>query len=111
MQAISKDGFSVVEAVSYCHTTYGRQNKLGRATDMMRALKEQSVTQAQAAALSEEERQTTIVRGVMVDRDITEYTQLYDRVIARAQAARDTQAAREAQAAPTVPPAQQEDGK
>jgi len=30
-EAIAKDGFSVVEAVSYCHTTYGRLNKLGTA--------------------------------------------------------------------------------
>ena len=28
-EAIANDGFSVVEAVSYCHTTYGRLNKLG----------------------------------------------------------------------------------
>ena len=37
-EAIANDGFSVVEAVSYCHTTYGRLNKLGTAADMMRAL-------------------------------------------------------------------------
>ena len=37
-QAISNDGFSLVEAVSYCHTTYGRINKLGSAADMMRVL-------------------------------------------------------------------------
>ena len=30
-QAIRKNGFSVVEAVSYCHTTFGRLNKLRRA--------------------------------------------------------------------------------
>jgi 2-oxoglutarate ferredoxin oxidoreductase subunit beta len=85
-QAISKNGFSMVEAVSYCHTTYGRQNKLGRATDMMRRLKEQSVTQAAASEMSEEQLKHVIVRGVLVDRDIPEYTQLYDEVIERAQA-------------------------
>jgi 2-oxoglutarate ferredoxin oxidoreductase subunit beta len=95
-QAISKEGFSLVEAVSYCHTTYGRQNKLGRATDMMRHLKEQSVTQATASEMSEEQLKQVIVRGVMVDRDIPEYTQLYDQVIARAQPARDAQAEQEA---------------
>src|SRR5512137_870818 len=30
-QAIRKNGFSLVEAVSYCHTTFGRINKLGTA--------------------------------------------------------------------------------
>ena len=43
-QAISKNGFSLVEAVSYCHTTFGRLNKLGTAGDMMRSLKERSVS-------------------------------------------------------------------
>ena len=45
-EAIAKDGFSVVEAVSYCHTTYGRLNKLGTAADMMRALKDNSISQS-----------------------------------------------------------------
>ena len=40
-QAIQKDGFALVEAVSYCHTTLGRINRWGRAPDMMRRLKEQ----------------------------------------------------------------------
>jgi 2-oxoglutarate ferredoxin oxidoreductase subunit beta len=85
-QAISKDGFSVVEAVSYCHTTLGRINKWGTAPDMMRYLKENSVSQKQAEKLSDEERSWKIVRGVFADRDIPEYTQLYDQVIERAQA-------------------------
>ena len=85
-QAISKDGFSVVEAVSYCHTTLGRINKWGTAPDMMRYLKENSVSQKQAEKLSDEERNWKIVRGVFADRDIPEYTQLYDQVIERAQA-------------------------
>jgi 2-oxoglutarate ferredoxin oxidoreductase subunit beta len=86
VQAISKNGFSVVEAVSYCHTTYGKQNKLGRATDMMRYIKENAITPSQVDEMGEEERRHKIVRGVLVDRDIPEYTELYDQVIARAQA-------------------------
>ena len=85
-QAIAKQGFSVVEAVSYCHTTLGRINRWGRAPDMMRRLKEQSVTLRQAQKMSEEDRTAKIVRGVFVDRDIPEYTQLYDQIIERAQA-------------------------
>jgi len=97
VQAISKDGFSVVEAVSYCHTTFGRLNKLGRATDMMRYLQEHALTLAQAERLSEEERRNKIVRGVLVDRDIPEYTRLYDHVIARAQAQSGQEACDEVQ--------------
>ena len=84
-QAITKDGFAVVEAVSYCHTTLGRMNRWGTAPDMMRRLKEQSVPLRRAEGMSEEERRDKIVRGVFVDRDIPEYTRLYDETIARAQ--------------------------
>ena len=84
-QAIAKEGFSLVEAMSYCHTTLGRMNHWGTATDMMRRLKEQGVTRRQYGKMSEEERVDKIVRGVFVDRDIPEYTQLYDQIIERAQ--------------------------
>jgi 2-oxoglutarate ferredoxin oxidoreductase subunit beta len=53
-EAIAKDGFSVVEAVSYCHTTYGRLNKLGTAADMLRALKDTSISQSAFRNLSPE---------------------------------------------------------
>jgi hypothetical protein len=36
--------------------------------------------------MSREERESKIVRGIVIDRDIPEYTRLYDQVIARAQA-------------------------
>jgi 2-oxoglutarate ferredoxin oxidoreductase subunit beta len=86
-KAIEKKGFSVVEAVSYCHTTYGRLNKLGKAVDMMRYLKENSVKVQDLAERKLREQEGKIVRGVLVDRDIPEYTELYDQVIERAQAA------------------------
>jgi 2-oxoglutarate ferredoxin oxidoreductase subunit beta len=84
-QAIAKEGFSVVEALSYCHTTVGRLNRWGSASDMMRRLKEESVTLRQAEKMSPEEREGQIVRGIFAERDIPEYTQLYDEIIAQAQ--------------------------
>jgi 2-oxoglutarate ferredoxin oxidoreductase subunit beta len=84
-QAIRKVGFSVVEAVSYCHTTFGRINKLGTPVDMMRRIKDMSVNQAVAEKLSPEERATKIVRGVLWDVEKPEYLALYERVIQRAQ--------------------------
>lgn len=85
-QGIQNRGFSLIEAISYCHTTYGRINKLGSAVDMMRSLKDNSITLAAAEKLLPEERSGKIVRGVLrnVDRADSEYTVLYDRVIERA---------------------------
>jgi 2-oxoglutarate/2-oxoacid ferredoxin oxidoreductase subunit beta len=86
-QAINKDGFSLVETVSYCHTTFGRLNKLGAPVDMMRKLKENSVSLNAAEKLSPEERATKIVRGVLWDVQKPSYLELYDKVIQRAQEA------------------------
>ena len=85
-QAILKPGFGLVEAVSYCHTTFGRINKLGTAVDMMRQLKDHSLPLAAANSLAPEARAGKIVRGVLCDVDKPEYTALYDQIIARAQA-------------------------
>jgi 2-oxoglutarate ferredoxin oxidoreductase subunit beta len=87
-QALRKDGFSVVEAVSYCHTTYGRINRLGTAVDMMRQLKEDSLTLRAAEKLAPEELEGKITRGIFVDRDIPEYTRRYQTIIDQAMARR-----------------------
>jgi len=84
--ALRKKGFSVVEAVSYCHTTFGRLNKLGSAVDMMARLKQDSITVERAGGMTPEQLKGKIVRGVLVDRDIPEYTERYQKVIEAAQA-------------------------
>ncbi len=86
-EAIAKDGFSVVEAVSYCHTTFGRLNKLGTAADMMRALKDTSISQTAYNALSPEQKaaNTKIVRGNFINIDRPQYTNTYSNLITRVQ--------------------------
>jgi 2-oxoglutarate/2-oxoacid ferredoxin oxidoreductase subunit beta len=86
-QAILKNGFSLVEAVSYCPTTFGRMNKLGSTVDMMRLLKENSISASAAEKLTPDELETKIVRGVMFNVEKPEYTQLYAELIQRAQQA------------------------
>jgi 2-oxoglutarate ferredoxin oxidoreductase subunit beta len=88
-EAISKDGFSVVEAVSYCHTTFGRLNKLGTAADMMRSLKDNSISQTAFQALPPEARaaNTKIVRGNFVNIDRPQYTNAYANLVTRVQGA------------------------
>ncbi len=82
-EAIANEGFSLVEAVSYCHTTYGRINKLGTAAEMMRSLKDNSIPKASFDKLSPEEQQanTKIVRGVLQKKKRPEYTQIYDLLV------------------------------
>jgi 2-oxoglutarate ferredoxin oxidoreductase subunit beta len=71
-------GFSVIEAVSNCHTTYGRINKLGGAVEMMRHFKQASITKRAAEKLTPEERKGRIVRGVFChDAGRKEYSALY----------------------------------
>jgi 2-oxoglutarate ferredoxin oxidoreductase subunit beta len=86
-EAIAKDGFSLVEAVSYCHTTFGRLNKLGTAADMMRALKENSITRSAFETLPAEEKAKNrkIVRGNFVNIDRPQYTVSYANLITRVQ--------------------------
>jgi 2-oxoglutarate ferredoxin oxidoreductase subunit beta len=86
-EAIANDGFSVVEAVSYCHTTYGRLNKLGTAADMMRALKDNSISQSAYGRLSPEERtsNTKVLRGNFVNIQRPQYTTVYSNLITRVQ--------------------------
>ena len=86
IKALEKKGFSMVEAVSYCHTSYGRLNKEGQPVDMMRALKENAVTVKAAAKMSKDELRGKIVRGLLHETDLPEYTELYDQIIARARA-------------------------
>jgi len=83
-KAIQKKGFAVVEAVSYCHTGYGRLNKMGSPVDMMRDLKENAVSVKTAARMSADELRGKIVRGLLHEADLPEYTELYAQVIAQA---------------------------
>ncbi len=86
-EAISKDGFSLVEAISYCHTTFGRMNKLGTAADMMRSLKDNSIAKTALDRMTAEEQaaNTKIVRGTFVNIERPQYTRVYSNLITRVQ--------------------------
>jgi 2-oxoglutarate ferredoxin oxidoreductase subunit beta len=84
-RAVQKQGFSALEVVSYCHTTFGRANQLKSPVEMMRLLKDNSVTIQAAEKLDEDPTRARIVRGVFRDEEKPEFTELYDQVIERAQ--------------------------
>ena len=82
-RAIRKKGFSVVEVFTPCPTGYGRRNKIRTAIDMMLWLKENSVPKSRAEKIDPEELRDKIVTGVLVDADLPEYTEEYQKLIDR----------------------------
>jgi 2-oxoglutarate ferredoxin oxidoreductase subunit beta len=86
-EAIAKDGFSVIEAISYCHTAYGRMNKLGTAADMMRALKDNSIAKTALDRLTADEQaaNSKIIRGIFVNTERPQYTNVYANLITQVQ--------------------------
>ena len=88
-KAIRKQGFSVVEVISHCHTQYGRRNQMGGAVEMLRSQKQNSVPVEKAAGMTEEELRGKFTIGVLVDRDLPIYTEEYRKLreIARARLA------------------------
>ena len=81
-RAIAKRGFSVVEAVSYCHTTFGRSNGFQSPVAMMQHLKDQSTTLQAAERADDELEPGTIIRGVLHDADYKEFIEQYDEAVA-----------------------------
>jgi len=77
----------VIEAISYCHTTFGRMNKLGTAADMMRSLKDNSIAKSALDRLPPEEQvaNTKIVRGKFKDIERPQYTQVYANLVTHVQ--------------------------
>jgi 2-oxoglutarate ferredoxin oxidoreductase subunit beta len=83
-KAILKEGFSVVEVISHCHTQYGRQNRLGTAVEMMEAQRDNAVTVEKAATMKSEELQNKFVIGILVDKELPVYQNEYDKIRERA---------------------------
>ena len=83
--AFAKRGFSLVEVMTPCPTSYGRRNKLKSAVSMMYDLKERAIPIARARNMTEAETEGKILTGVLVDRNKVEYSDLYRRIVERVQ--------------------------
>ena len=84
-KALQRDGFSFIEIVSQCVTTYGRRNRLGDGPQMMRALQRMSITKEQAAKMSEEELKGKIIIGEFADRVRPEFSAIKRGLIKKAE--------------------------
>ncbi len=80
-------GFSLIEALSNCHTQFGRRNRLADPVELINHIAKQTIGVRQAAKKTPEELEGKILVGVLHQDDTKdEYCDAYQRVIDRAQA-------------------------
>jgi len=79
-KAISHKGFSVVEVLTNCPTQFGRRNKNSKPSEMIKNIKEMTITKKQAEQLSEKELEHKRLRGILVEKERPEYIDEYDRI-------------------------------
>lgn len=84
-KAIRKKGFSVVDAITQCPPIYGRYNRLGSPSNMMKWQEEHAMELEEARELTEQEIKERFLTGVFVDEDRPEYCEEYTRLINRVQ--------------------------
>lgn len=77
-KAMTKDGFSFVEILSQCHTSYGKRVGMPEPEDFLKYYKENSVNTLKAKDMSEEELEGKILVGKFVERDRKEFTTILD---------------------------------
>jgi len=94
-KALLKNGFSVVEVNSQCHTHYGRLNKLGNQIDMMKWQRDNAVPVEKARKMSPEEMEGKFEIGILVDRDAPSYLEEYNKVRQKAKEALSLQLSKE----------------
>ena len=79
-KGIQKKGFALIEAVSQCPVQYGKVSKLGKAVDILRYYKENSIKVNKAKDLSPEELEGKIVIGELVDTEKAELSEEWERL-------------------------------
>ena len=87
-KGIRHKGFSLIEVITPCPTVFGKRNRLGAAPKMWKAQKDFTVSSSNAKDLSAAELEGKHVRGVLVERDLPEFTEQYSKLIAEAQKGR-----------------------
>ncbi|MBM4329678.1 MAG: 2-oxoacid:ferredoxin oxidoreductase subunit beta [Deltaproteobacteria bacterium] len=94
-KALLKNGFSVVEVISQCHTHYGRLNKLGNQIEMMKQQRDSAVPVEKARKMSPEEMEGKFEIGILVDREAPSYLEQYNKVRQKAKNALSLQLTKE----------------
>ncbi|HDP99911.1 MAG TPA: 2-oxoacid:ferredoxin oxidoreductase subunit beta [bacterium] len=84
-RAIRKKGFSVVEVITPCPTAFGRRNRLGNGSTMIKQLKQDSISIEKAKKLTSADLNDKIITGILVDVEKPEYTSNYQKLVDRLQ--------------------------
>lgn len=86
-KALQHRGFSLVEAISNCHTYFGRLNRKGDAVAMLQSFKENAVLVSKAKTMTKEELKGKYAVGVLhEDNEITEFCDEYTNLLERMKA-------------------------
>lgn len=84
-RALEKKGFSLVEVMTPCPTAYGKINKKGTGNEMILDQKHLAVRVEKAKTMSAEELENKIIIGTLIDRELPEYVNTYEKIISQAQ--------------------------
>ena len=72
--AIKKNGFSFIEIIAQCPTSYGRRVGMRKGEDFLHMFKDKAIRIEKTKNMSEEELEGKIVIGKLVERKREEYT-------------------------------------
>ncbi len=75
--AIQKKGFNVVEAINTCPTHFGRRNIPGDSVEVMKYIKEITVSKSRYEKMDEDEKARYLVTGELVNRDRPDFLSVY----------------------------------
>ena len=83
MEALSRKGFSLVEAVSPCPTHYGRNNNMKSPVEMLKWLKEKGIARDKFDRLEDAGKDGYFAIGKLVDRNAADFNTRYEDMRAR----------------------------
>ena len=91
-KGIQNKGFSVIDAITQCPTSFGRKNKMGAPATMMQWQKDHAVMIQAASKMQPADLADKFVIGELHKSEAPEYTAEYDKLIARLRAQGGVQA-------------------
>lgn len=80
LKGLEKKGFALIEALSNCHTHFGRMNKLGAAPEMIQWFKDNTAP----LLAPPEKRKGKVTRGIIVDKDTIGFLDHYEQMAEKA---------------------------